>query len=155
MTRNRRRNSTPSSTSISRNGTSFASTTTWSKEPVQNILYTRFANPLFEPLWNRLYVRSIQITMAEDFGVQDRGRFYDETGAMRDVLQNHLLQVLANLAMDPPSGDDHEAMRDKRADLLKAVRPLDPPPTWCAASTRATAPCPACARIRPWRPSSR
>jgi len=96
------------------------------KEPVQNILYTRFANPLFEPLWNRLYVRSIQITMAENFGVQERGRFYDETGAMRDVVQNHLLQVLANLTMDPPSGDDHQSTRDKRADLLKAVRPLDP-----------------------------
>ncbi len=80
------------------------------KEPVQNILYTRFANPLFEPLWNRLYVRSIQITMAEDFGVQDRGRFYDETGAMRDVVQNHLLQVLANLTMDPPSGNDREIL---------------------------------------------
>ncbi|HEX5328127.1 MAG TPA: glucose-6-phosphate dehydrogenase [Acetobacteraceae bacterium] len=96
------------------------------KEPVQNILYTRFANPLFEPLWNRNYVRSIQITMAEDFGVQDRGRFYDETGAMRDVVQNHLLQVLAHLAMDPPAGDDRESTRDQRASLLKAVRPLDP-----------------------------
>jgi glucose-6-phosphate 1-dehydrogenase len=96
------------------------------KEPVQNILYTRFANPLFEPLWNRLYVRSIQITMAEDFGVQDRGRFYDETGAIRDVVQNHLLQVLAHLTMDPPAGEDHESQRDQRATLLKAVRPLDP-----------------------------
>jgi glucose-6-phosphate 1-dehydrogenase len=96
------------------------------KEPVQNILYTRFANPLFEPLWNRLYVRTIQITMAEDFGVQDRGRFYDETGAIRDVVQNHLLQVLAHLTMDPPAGDDHESQRDQRATLLKAVRPLDP-----------------------------
>ena len=96
------------------------------KEPVQNILYTRFANPLFEPLWNRTYVRSIQITMAEDFGVQDRGRFYDETGAIRDVVQNHLLQVLAHLTMDPPSGNDHEAIRDQRSALLKAVRPLDP-----------------------------
>lgn len=96
------------------------------KEPVQNILYTRFANPLFEPLWNRTYVRSIQITMSEDFGVQERGRFYDETGAMRDVLQNHLLQVLAHLTMDPPSGNDHESFRDQRAALLKAVHPLDP-----------------------------
>jgi len=96
------------------------------KEPVQNIIYTRFANPFFEPLWNRLYVRSVQITMAEDFGVQDRGRFYDETGAIRDVVQNHLLQVLAHLTMDPPSGDDHESQRDQRAALLKAVRPLDP-----------------------------
>src|SRR5262249_29538214 len=65
------------------------------KEPVQNIVYTRFANPLFEPIWNRDYVHSIQITMAEHFGVEDRGRFYDETGAIRDVLQNHMLQVLA------------------------------------------------------------
>jgi glucose-6-phosphate 1-dehydrogenase len=96
------------------------------KEPVQNILYTRFANPLFEPLWNRNHVRHIQITMAESFGVQERGRFYDETGAIRDVVQNHLLQVLAHLTMDPPSGNDHESVRDQRALLLKAVRPLDP-----------------------------
>ena len=96
------------------------------KEPVQNIVYTRFANSMFEPLWNREHVSSIQITMAEDFGVQDRGRFYDETGAIRDVLQNHLLQVLAQLTMDPPTGEEHEAMRDQKAALLKAVRPLEP-----------------------------
>ncbi len=95
------------------------------KEPVQNILYTRFANPMFEPLWNRQYVRGIQITMAESFGVQDRGSFYDATGALRDVVQNHMLQVLANLTMEPPSGEDHEAVRDQKAALLKAVRPLD------------------------------
>ncbi|HEY1944883.1 MAG TPA: glucose-6-phosphate dehydrogenase, partial [Roseiarcus sp.] len=94
------------------------------KEPVQNIVYTRFANPMFEPIWNRDHVRSIQITMAESFGVEDRGRFYDETGAVRDVLQNHMLQVLALLTMDPPSGEDHDAQRDQRASLLKAVRPL-------------------------------
>jgi glucose-6-phosphate 1-dehydrogenase len=93
------------------------------KEPVQNILYTRFANPIFEPLWNRTYVRSIQITMAEKMGVQDRGRFYDETGAIRDVLQNHMLQVLANLMMDPPTGEEHDAVRDEKARLLKAVCP--------------------------------
>src|ERR1700751_1470852 len=96
------------------------------KEPVQNILYTRFANSMFEPLWNRDYVSSIQITMAEDFGVQDRGRFYDETGALRDVVQNHMLQVLAQLTMDPPTGEEHEAIRDQKSALLKAVRPLDP-----------------------------
>ena len=82
------------------------------KEPVQNILYTRFANPVFEPIWNREYVRSIQITMAENFGVSDRGKFYDETGALRDVVQNHMLQVLGNLTMGPPTGEDHEAERD-------------------------------------------
>jgi glucose-6-phosphate 1-dehydrogenase len=96
------------------------------KEPVQNILYTRFANSMFEPIWNRDHVSSIQITMAENFGVDDRGRFYDETGAIRDVVQNHMLQVLANLTMDPPTGEEHEAMRDQKAALLKAVRPLSP-----------------------------
>jgi len=96
------------------------------KEPVQNIVYTRFANSIFEPLWNRDHIGSIQITMAEDFGVQDRGHFYDETGAIRDVVQNHMLQVLAQLTMDPPTGEEHEAMRDQKAALLKAVRPLDP-----------------------------
>ena len=96
------------------------------KEPVQNILYTRFANSMFEPIWNRDHVRSIQITMAEAFGVQDRGKFYDETGAVRDVVQNHLLQVLAHLTMDPPTGEEHEAVRDQKSALLKAVRPLDP-----------------------------
>jgi glucose-6-phosphate 1-dehydrogenase len=94
------------------------------KEPVQNILYTRFANPIFEPIWNRQYIHDIQITMAESFGVQERGKFYDETGAIRDVLQSHMLQVLAILTMDPPSGEDHEALRDQKANLLKAVRPL-------------------------------
>ncbi len=95
------------------------------KEPVQNIVYTRFANANFEPLWNRNHVRSIQITMAESFGVQDRGAFYNATGALRDVVQNHLLQLVANLMMEPPSGDSHEATRDQKAALMKAVRPLD------------------------------
>ena len=96
------------------------------KEPVQNILYTRFANSIFEPIWNRNFVRSIQVTMAENFGVQDRGAFYDEAGAIRDVLQNHMLQILASLTMDPPTGQDHEAIRDRKASLLKAVRALTP-----------------------------
>jgi glucose-6-phosphate 1-dehydrogenase len=96
------------------------------KEPVQNILYTRFANPIFEPIWNRDHIRSIQMTMAEDFGVEDRGKFYDEVGALLDVVQNHLLQVLANLTADPPTGEDHDALRDRKSELLKAIRPLSP-----------------------------
>ncbi|HKU87244.1 MAG TPA: glucose-6-phosphate dehydrogenase [Casimicrobiaceae bacterium] len=96
------------------------------REPVQNILYTRFANRLFEPMWDRTHVRSVQITLAERFGVQGRGRFYEEAGAIRDVIQNHLLQVLALLAMDPPAGGGVDAIRDEKARLLKSVRPLAP-----------------------------
>jgi len=94
------------------------------KEPVQNILYTRFANPIFEPIWNRNYIRSIQITMAEDFGVQDRGKFYDGVGCLLDVVQNHMLQIVANLTMDPPTGEEHDAFRDRKSELLRAVKPL-------------------------------
>lgn len=95
------------------------------KEPVQNITYTRFANPLLEPIWNRDHVRSIQITMAEDFGVKERGGFYEEAGAIRDVIQNHLLQLLAVIAMDAPGGGIPDAYRDEKARVLMAVRPLD------------------------------
>ena len=95
------------------------------KEPVQNILYLRFANALLEPVWNATHVRSMQITMAEDFGVQGRGAFYEEAGAIRDVLQNHLLQVLALLTMDPPSVNTPDAIRKERSRLLQAIRPLD------------------------------
>jgi len=94
------------------------------KEPVQNILYTRFANPMFEPIWDRDHVRTSQITMAEDFGVEDRGKFYDEVGTLLDVVQNHLLQVLANLTIDPPTGEEHEAVRDRKSELMRAIRPL-------------------------------
>jgi glucose-6-phosphate 1-dehydrogenase len=95
------------------------------KEPIQNILYLRFANALLEPVWNARYVRSMQITLAEDFGVQGRGAFYEEAGAIRDVLQNHLLQVLALLAMDPPAVNAPDATRQERSQLIQAIRPLD------------------------------
>jgi glucose-6-phosphate 1-dehydrogenase len=96
------------------------------KEPVQNILYTRFANLFLEPLWNRTHVQCVQINMAENFGVQERGRFYEEAGAIRDVIQNHLFQVLACLAMDAPTGEEFDAIRDEKTRILKAVRPLIP-----------------------------
>jgi glucose-6-phosphate 1-dehydrogenase len=96
------------------------------KEAVQNLVYFRFANAFLEPVWNRNYVDSVQITMAETFGVQGRGRFYEEVGAIRDVVQNHLLQVIALLAMDAPTGHDPEAMHAEKLRLFRAMRPLDP-----------------------------
>src|SRR6266850_1104270 len=96
------------------------------KEAVQNLLYFRFANTFLEPIWNRNYVKDVQITMAEKFGVQGRGAFYEEVGAIRDVVQNHLLQVIALLAMDPPTGHEPEAMQAEKLRLFRAMRPLDP-----------------------------
>ncbi len=95
------------------------------KEPFQNLLYFRFANRSLESLLNRDYVDNVQVTMAESFGVQGRGRFYEETGCIRDVIQNHVLQVIAVLAMDPPVGEDVEAIRDEKARLFRAIAPLD------------------------------
>lgn len=96
------------------------------KEPVQNLLYFRFANPLIEAGWNREHLESVQITMAERFGVQGRGKLYEEVGAIRDVMQNHMLEVIANLAMQRPAEQSREALRDERARLLRSVRTLDP-----------------------------
>jgi glucose-6-phosphate 1-dehydrogenase len=96
------------------------------KEAVQNLLYFRFANTFLEPVWNRDYVDNVQVTMAEHFGVQGRGGFYDDVGALRDVVQNHLLQVVALLAMDAPIGDDAGAIHAEKLRLFRAMKPLEP-----------------------------
>jgi glucose-6-phosphate 1-dehydrogenase len=96
------------------------------KEPVLDITYLRFANSILEPVWNREHVSHVQMTIAENFGVDDRGRFYDAVGAMRDVIQNHALQVLGIIGMEPPTGNDRDSVRDKKLEFFKAMRAADP-----------------------------
>jgi glucose-6-phosphate 1-dehydrogenase len=95
------------------------------KETVRNLLVFRFGNGIFEPIWNRRYVDHVQITMAESIGIEDRGAFYEETGASRDVLQNHLMQLLALVAMEPPASFDADALRDEKVKVLRAIGPMD------------------------------
>ncbi|MFT3866335.1 MAG: glucose-6-phosphate dehydrogenase [Solirubrobacterales bacterium] len=96
------------------------------KEPVMDITYLRFANSILEPVWNRHYVSHVQMTIAENFGVDDRGRFYDAVGAMRDVIQNHALQVLGLIGMEPPTANDPDSIRDQKLDFFRAMRAADP-----------------------------
>jgi glucose-6-phosphate 1-dehydrogenase len=95
------------------------------KRPVNNLLAFRFANTFVEAFWNRTYIKSVEITMAEDFGVQGRGGFYDQTGTIRDVIQNHVFQVLSNLAMEPSARFDSDSVRDEKVKVLKAIEPIE------------------------------
>ena len=109
------------------------------KEAVQNLLVFRFANTFLEPIWNRHYIQSVQVTMAEAFGVQGRGRFYEEAGAIRDVVQNHLLQVVGFLAMEPPVATYADGIRDEQAKVFRSISPSTGGAS-CAASSAGMSP---------------
>ena len=122
----RRSGSTARSARSSASGRSTASTTTSGKETVRNLLVFRFGNGIFEPIWNRRHIDHVQITVAESIGIENRGAFYEETGASRDFLQNHLLQLLSLVAMEPPATFDADALRDEKVKVIRAVPELTP-----------------------------